>query len=450
MMSHPRLLLAIAMVAVLVPANAALAAPPECFGRRPTLVGTEGADRLVGTAGDDVIHGLGGSDVIQAGGGRDLICAGAGRDAVYGGPDSDRIGGGEGNDRLDGGDGADQIDGKNGDDVLLGRTGNDYLHGSWGADRLYGGGDRDRLNGHRGDDHVDGGPAYDEVIFATGHGGKRVWVDLASGDVVSADGQETVAQVEGADGTPYNDVIKGTAGPNRLGGSGGYDTVLGRAGNDDLSGDEVLGGDGNDMLLGREVLGHSGNDRMLWFIEGGEDPAIVRVTADGGPGDDSFHVEDECAPDNAYCVEPEIRLTGGDGTDRVRVDLGAHRYGDESDTEPYRFDLPAGRITNPSGLVVHVAGFEEVIGSRNNDTIIGTGRSELLMGGVGDDTIRGWGGHDVLAGGTRSYDDGADVIDAGTGDDTCFTSSPTGPPDTVERCETQRPVPVADPRFGPS
>src|SRR5215218_6699384 len=38
-------------------------APPLCFGRQPTIVGTKRDDEINGTDGDDVIVGLGGNDV---------------------------------------------------------------------------------------------------------------------------------------------------------------------------------------------------------------------------------------------------------------------------------------------------------------------------------------------------------------------------------------------------
>jgi hypothetical protein len=54
----------------------AVAATPTCFGRSPTLVGTEERDVLRGTPGDDIIVGLGGRDFIRGNEGRDLLCGG--------------------------------------------------------------------------------------------------------------------------------------------------------------------------------------------------------------------------------------------------------------------------------------------------------------------------------------------------------------------------------------
>jgi uncharacterized delta-60 repeat protein len=84
---------------------------PRCAGRRATIVGTAGRDRLHGTRHADVIVGLAGSDVIRAARGNDLVCGGAGNDTLDGGRGNDRLLGGAGRDRLFGGPRADLCDG---------------------------------------------------------------------------------------------------------------------------------------------------------------------------------------------------------------------------------------------------------------------------------------------------------------------------------------------------
>jgi RTX calcium-binding nonapeptide repeat (4 copies) len=98
---------------------------PRCGGKRATLVGTSGRDRLRGTRRADVIVGLGGNDVIRAGRGNDLVCAGAGNDYVDGGAGNDRLSGGSGGDRLLGGAGRDRLTGDSGRDRCVGGAGRD-------------------------------------------------------------------------------------------------------------------------------------------------------------------------------------------------------------------------------------------------------------------------------------------------------------------------------------
>jgi Ca2+-binding RTX toxin-like protein len=107
----------------------AVGMPKGCGGRRATIVGTAGHDRLRGTEGADVISGGGGPDVVLARAGDDLICGGEG---------SDRVRGGAGADRILGQDGADTLDGDDGDDAILGGRGGDVCFQGWGSGRSEG------------------------------------------------------------------------------------------------------------------------------------------------------------------------------------------------------------------------------------------------------------------------------------------------------------------------
>ena len=109
------------LLASLLPAAAAGAAPePLCFGRRPTITGTPGADTLVGTSGSDIIASLAGDDTVHGKGGRDFICAG---------PGADRVGGGSGGDLIQGGGGSDTLNGDGGTDRIAGGAGLDRCAG---------------------------------------------------------------------------------------------------------------------------------------------------------------------------------------------------------------------------------------------------------------------------------------------------------------------------------
>jgi uncharacterized delta-60 repeat protein len=126
--------------------------PPRCAGKRATIVGTNGKDKLRGTRKADVIAALGGRDTIKGLGGNDRICAGSG---------NDRVDAGNGNDRVEGGSGKDSIKGGKGKDRMKGGPGNDLLDGGAGADRLEGQGGRDKLLGRGGRDKLKGGPGKD-------------------------------------------------------------------------------------------------------------------------------------------------------------------------------------------------------------------------------------------------------------------------------------------------
>lgn len=112
-----------------------------CAGRRPTAIGTRGADVIHGTNGDDVIASLAGNDRVFTGPGDDLVCSGPGHDRVFTRAGFDRVFAGAGADRVFGGSAGDR---------LHGQRGFDQLFGGAGGDRLFGGAGRDLLLGLRG------------------------------------------------------------------------------------------------------------------------------------------------------------------------------------------------------------------------------------------------------------------------------------------------------------
>jgi len=63
----------------------------RCLGKKATIVGTAGPDKLTGTPHRDVIAALGGADEVRALAGPDLICGGKGSDRLFGGPGKDEV-----------------------------------------------------------------------------------------------------------------------------------------------------------------------------------------------------------------------------------------------------------------------------------------------------------------------------------------------------------------------
>jgi RHS repeat-associated protein len=102
------ILVAASLAAALLAVQPARAARPSCFGKRATIVGTSGHDRLHGTAHGDVISSGGGADVVSGRGGSDRICGSRGDDVLKGSGGADHLDGGPGPDTLKGGGGTDE------------------------------------------------------------------------------------------------------------------------------------------------------------------------------------------------------------------------------------------------------------------------------------------------------------------------------------------------------
>lgn len=201
---------AIATLAIGLAGNAGAAATPTCDGRRATIVGTEGDDRLTGTNGPDVIVGLGGKDKIFGLGGSDVICGGRGRDRIFGGSGSDKIWGNGGNDRINGHIGKDTIRGGNGQDYILGRSGDDVIFGEAGHDRLFGGRGNDTLDGGDGNDTLDGDLDLDILKGQLG-------TDYCEPSLDSATGCELPGSSSNRGGVPYENQMMSMINTERIG-----------------------------------------------------------------------------------------------------------------------------------------------------------------------------------------------------------------------------------------
>jgi Ca2+-binding RTX toxin-like protein len=270
-----------------------------CLGKRVTIVGTPGNDRLVGGAKRDVILAGDGDDAVDGGVGRDVICGGEGNDTLGGAGGSDELSGDNGNDRLDGGAGLDyavyenspegvSVDlsrgaatgwgtdalstiealiGSRSSDRLTGNGRANYFAGLEGDDDITAGGGNDYLDGGRGRDRLKGGKGFDTVDFFFSRQG--VTVDLGSG-IAQGYGRDRTSNVEDLDGSRFKDVLVGNSLANWIRGFGGNDIIVLGAGHDRGEGgngkDRIRAGAGNDRIAGGPgrdaLLGGRGRDRL--------------------------------------------------------------------------------------------------------------------------------------------------------------------------------------------
>jgi Ca2+-binding RTX toxin-like protein len=191
-------------------------------------LGDEGVNWAVGPSGleeRELLYSEPDEIFVDGGAGADAISAqgGEGTDdpvdgsflELSGSDEGDQLSGGDAvepgsGDLIRGGDGADTVNGFAGDDVLVPGFGDDTIGGGVGADEL----------------------SFNEPLQTTG-----VTLDLAlTTPQATGQGTDTVAGVENASGTPFDDQFAGGDGPNWLRGLSGSDRLEGRGGPDQLDG----------------------------------------------------------------------------------------------------------------------------------------------------------------------------------------------------------------------
>ena len=405
-------------------------------GQANVLSGSDGDDRLNGGLGDDTLSGGNGSDSADYSSSSAAVTValdqvmqdtlGAGTDTLLG---FEHLTGGSAADTLSGDGGPNTIRGLGGNDIVNGRGGDDTLDGGSGTDTIslesalsgttidlendqsvgdgtdflisfesaVGSPFSDVLIGSDVANSLDGALGEDTVDYSSAIGG--VSLNLQTNAVTGAGGADTLAQVENAVGSIYDDVLVGNTRPNQLLGGKGDDTLNGAGESDSLNGGEGLdtadyavavnavqidlasgqahGGRGNDALVALEnALTGAGND-------------VLRGTAhanslDGGAGHDQ--IDGRAGDDD---------LDGGAGIDTVDF---------SSSTASVRVNLAQQRAFGAGADAL--LGFEDVSGSNGSDLLSGDGAANRLDGGAGNDVLRGKGGDDTLIGAR-----GSDTVD---------------------------------------
>jgi Ca2+-binding RTX toxin-like protein len=367
---------------------------PRCHGRRPTILGTDAADRLRGTPSRDVIWGGPGDDEILGSLGNDLICGGAGADLIHGG---------RGNDILDGGPGdGDLVIGDLGDDTVLGGPGDDdEVAGSLGIDTISGGpGNYDLVHGDYGYDRMDGGSGIGDIAsFATDVGaGKDGGVKVSLPEhKARGDGHDRLYRFESIEGSAFDDILVGDTQSNTIDGGPGNDTIVGGGGRDELDGGQ--GTDGCKGAKGRTTS--CGNEKKL------NASAYVEVDATRGGGGGVELIGLGGPDDFVVGFDPNTDMLGVSAKKGIAVGAGcAHAT---PTLALCFFNGPARWLTadlGPGDDRLSVEGSLAEIGSvrfaggLGDDTIKGGPEDDLIEAGFGSDRLYGGAGSDGLIGST--------------------------------------------------
>lgn len=361
------MIIAAVVVGALAPRAGDVAAAGPCFGLPANFEVTSTSGGFVsGTSGDDVIMGGPGNDTLYGNGGNDRICGGAGNDTIRGNG---------GNDRLDGG-----VD----NDWIAGDSGYDIIKGGGGLDTLRGGTEDDTLSGNAGDDDLFGDSGADTVDFSESLAGVSVSLEVKLDNVLVAvsfrEGRDDLVSIENVTGSPFNDSIGGSSGPNR-----------------------ILGGGGNDTISGSGRAPGRPRPSGIDYLHGGIGTDTITCT------DNSCLAYGSSDGDTINLNTPLSEGYGGDGDDRITVNT-------------------VSRVLADGGRNVDTITCETACTARGgdgSDTLLGGGQDDELFGGAGEDRIEGRGADDVMFGDSENdYLDGGagiDSADGGAGEyDWCF------------------------------
>ena len=313
-------------------------------------------------------------------------------------------------------DGGEFVSGTNAAEELDGHRGPDFLYGGFGTDILNGQGGKDTIlvRGEEGEKTVNGGAGTDLLIadysdyalviggsetrtgiFNTNEGEiKDFWYERsASRKLLSHSGIERF-NITGSKNDDHliayqGDIVDGFRGIDKL------DLDLSNATSDveinlTLTNDQVSYGStkiSNFEKIGQVVTG-SGNDTIeltsLASSKGGK--------VDGGAGTDLLIAD---YSDYALVIGGSETRTGIFNTN-------------EGEIKDFWYERSASRK-----LLSH-SGIERfnIIGSKNDDHLVGLDKRDILTGNGGNDLLQGMQGNDILRGG-----EGKDILDGGVGND---------------------------------
>ncbi len=385
----------------------------KLLGKQPIeLRGSDDADLVIGTSKADKLYGGGGFDILTGDKGKDLI---------------------------DGGDGLeDRVDylaegGKKGVDVNLttGKAKDTYgdkdqlvdieeVIGTRKDDRIIGNDEENYFILEKGDDYVDGkGSTFNQVGYHWETGGTGIVVDLAAQTATDTYGDtDTLININVIRGSLWDDVIDGSDANEVFRGINGDDTMDGKGGVDEIryDRDHVYGGDsGVYVNLAEETAtdGFGDTDVIRNFerVRGTNyDDSIIGNAADnrlrGYAGDDGF--------------------VGGAGDDEI--DGGVDSW-DEYDLVDYSqegggagvtVNLATGVAIDTFGDTDTLISIEEVIGTDQDDVMVGNDYDNWFVLGAGDDSVDGGGsGFDQVSYSSETGGVGVSVdLAAGTATDT--------------------------------
>ena len=235
------------------------------------------------------VFGLAGQDVITL----NEASGALPRANLFGGSGNDVLSAGSGNDQLFGQGGNDTLLGKGGVDFLFGGTENDTLTGGDADDQVFGQGGNDRMIWNPGDDtDLNEGGTESDTVEVNGGGGLEQFTATANGTRVRFD-RVNPAPFAIDIGTSENLVLNANGGDDSFSATGNLAALIKITADGGIGNDTLLGSNGADILLGGDgtdfVDGQQGND--VGFLGAGDD------TFQWDPGDGNDVIEGQAGAD---------------------------------------------------------------------------------------------------------------------------------------------------------
>ncbi len=350
-----------------------------------TLIGSSGANLLSGEGGDDVLEGLDGGDNLSGGADNDRLDGGSGYDYATYSLASAGISlnlstgtstGGDGNDTLI------SIEGAYGSafaDTMIGDAAANNLLGNAGDDSISGAAGVDYLVGNAGNDTIDGGADSDYATYFLASG--SVTVDLTLGTASGADGNDVLISIENAGGSNgFGDTLIGSSGANSLSGEGGDDSLNGNGGND-----TATGGTGRDQFILSALAG-----------------ALLTVTDfQAGANADAIDVSlllADSAIRGGYDISMDPFVAGYLRAQQSGADTLIQWDPDASAALGWQ-TVAVLQNVNATALVRQNYSGIAIVGTDQDDTLVGDIWTDVMVAGLGNDTLDGGVGADRMEGG---------------------------------------------------
>ncbi|HXH24459.1 MAG TPA: M10 family metallopeptidase, partial [Vicinamibacterales bacterium] len=323
--------------------------------------------------------------------------------------------------RAIGGTGRDSITGNRADNELFGQAGDDTLLGGAGRDRLDGGTAADAMAGGAGDDTYVVDNVGDAVIEWSGEGIDTIsaWISTWMPENTEMLRLEFDPRAITATGSFGNDRIEGNAFNNVINGSAGWDSMLGRAGNDTYYVENVFDsvvetyGEGTDTVISSvsftladnvETLRLDGAAPLAGTGNNWENTLVGNIganrlngaggldTLQGGLGDDTYVLNDLGLfiydDETFFYLYDRVVEAANAGVDTVEVALVNALH--------FTSYLLPENVEN--GRVIGTGAFD-LNGNALANALTGNGAVNRLNGGAGNDLLDGGGGEDTLTGG---------------------------------------------------